>query len=318
MRSLLIACCTLIAAASISYGFPAIEVYEAVSPSVVFIRASKGSGAGMLGAGSVIARDGLVITNAHVVIDKESGKPLPTVEVYLKPKNITGAARKDLAKGYTTEVLRYSRELDLALLKVSGLPSGVNIVELSNPQEIKVGEEVVAIGHPEQGGLWSLTYGRISGEMNDYQGVPGKEMYQTDTSVNRGNSGGPLLDRRGYMVAVNSNIARVGADGLPITGVNFAIKSSVVRKWLENGNFTVAYGKKLLSPASGVTVGITVEPVKDKSTPKEEDKTAKAQKTEDRILTPVRPYDYDDLLKAAEKDLENMMDEMRGKIKRDK
>lgn len=59
MRSLLIACCSLIAAASFANGFPATEVYEAVSPSVVFIRASKGSGAGMLGAGSVIAKDGL-------------------------------------------------------------------------------------------------------------------------------------------------------------------------------------------------------------------------------------------------------------------
>ena len=53
-----------------------------------------------------------------------------------------------------------------------------------------------------------------------------------ETSVNRGNSGGPLLDGNGYMVGINTAIARKSEDGLAITGINFAIKSSVVRKWV--------------------------------------------------------------------------------------
>ena len=140
--------------------------------------------------------------------------------------------------------------------------------------------------------------------MKDYQGVTGKDVYQTDTSVNRGNSGGPLLDRRGYMVAINSNIARLSRDGLPITGVNFSIKSSVVKKWLNENEYTIAYGKKPLDEEDK-----KIEVI-------EAGKEPDTQKVEDRFNTPARPYDYNEFLKAAEKDIEGMMEEMKGKIKR--
>ncbi len=283
-----------------AYGFPATEVYEAASPSVVVIKASKEEGAGMIGAASVISKDGFIITNAHVVIDKSTGEPYPNVIVYQKPDRLTGITKKDLARGFKADVLHYSMELDLALLMSKGLPAHINALEFADSGEIKVGEEVVAIGHPEQGGFWSLTYGRISGGIQDYQNVSGKDVYQTDTSVNRGNSGGPLLDRRGYIVAINSNIARLGKDGLPITGVNFSIKSSVVRKWLDEKGFKISYGKMPL----------------DGSQPIATEKKEEGPADQDRILTPKRPYDYDTLLKAAEKDLEEMMDEMRGKARK--
>src|SRR5206468_6675576 len=89
-----------------------------------------------------------------------------------------------------------------------------------------------AIGHPEHGAKWSLTTGRIGGEWANFEGVTGKDVYQMETSVNRGNSGGPLLDGNGYMVGINTAIARRSEDGLAITGINFALKSSVVRAWI--------------------------------------------------------------------------------------
>lgn len=277
--------------------YPAKEVYEAFSKSIVVIWSSGREGGGVIGAGSIISRDGLIITNAHVVIDKSTNKIFPHIVIYLKPDKLTGIIKNDLSRRIDAQVLHYSEELDLALLKVKDLPSEINVIELADPSEIKIGEEVVAIGHPEQGGFWSLTYGRISGELSTYQGIPGKDMYQTDTSVNRGNSGGPLLDRRGYMVAVNSNIARLGKDGLPITGVNFAIKSSVVKKWLNENGYMIAYGKRPLI---------------------KEDKVVERPpevKEKDRLLTPKRPYDYDAILKATEKELGDMMEEMKGKIR---
>src|SRR3989304_5734656 len=233
--------------ASYAAGFPAKKIYETYSPSVVVIRASGEKGGGMIGAGSLISGDGLVVTNAHVVMDRDKTVIYPKIKVYLRPERVTGFVEKDLAKGYGAEVIAYSVELDLALLKMSGVPPGLNAIEFADPEEISVGEEVVAIGHPEQGGFWSLTYGRISGEIGDFQGIEGKDVFQTDTSVNRGNSGGPLLDMRGYMVAVNSNIARVGADGLPITGVNFSIKSSVVKDWMKKKGLAVKYGTRPLT-----------------------------------------------------------------------
>jgi serine protease Do len=51
---------------------------------------------------------------------------------------------------------------------------------------------VVAIGHPEQGGLWTLTTGVISAEIDNFNGVKGKQVFHTETGLNRGNSGGPL------------------------------------------------------------------------------------------------------------------------------
>ena len=258
----------------------------------------------MIGAGSIISDKGLIIKNAHVVVSKDDNQPYPKLRVYIRPDKLTGSAQEDLSNYFDAEVLRYSKDLDLALLKIKNFSLKSETIEFADPSDISVGEEVVAIGHPEQGGFWSLTYGRISGEMKDYQGVTGKDVYQTDTSVNRGNSGGPLLDRRGYMVAINSNIARLSRDGLPITGVNFSIKSSVVKKWLNENEYTIAYGKKPLDE-KGEKVDVT-----------EAGKKTETPKAEEKFTTPATPYDYNEFLKAAEKDIEGMMEEMKGKIRK--
>lgn len=315
--------------------FPAKEIYEALSPAVVVIRGSGSGVVGSLGAGSIVSSDGLIITNAHLVIEKQSKKPYPAIFIYLKPNRLTGNYSDDLSRYFSAKVVHYSNELDLALLQATDLPSRINSIELADPSEIKVGEEVAAIGHPEQGGFWSLTYGRISGELSDYEGVPGKDVYQTDTNINRGNSGGPLLDRRGYLVAINSNIARIGNEGIPITGVNFAIKSSVAKQWLAKRGFDIAYGKRplievALKPTPALeTKAKSVEktpPIEEKKSeakvqekkpePKPEEKKAEPQKPEDRILTQRRPYNYDAVLKAAERELEDMMKEMSEKLRR--
>jgi serine protease Do len=105
-------------------------------------------------------------------------------------------------------------------------------IEFADAGQVVVGEQVYAIGHPEQGGLWSLTAGVISAYRADYGGVAGKNLFQTDASINRGNSGGPLLDDTGHMVGINSLIARKAADGLTITDVNYSIMSDVAINWM--------------------------------------------------------------------------------------
>ncbi len=237
--------------ASLAQAFPAVQVYQQTSDSVVLIVASSGGGGGsMLGTGSIITKSGIVITNAHVVVDSATGRPYPSIRVYLKPAEVTGSLSKDLVNPHEAKVAAYDKDLDLAALKVKGLSSGQDIITLANDKEIMIGEEVVAIGHPEQGGLWTLTYGRISSQISNQSKVKGKNVFQTDTSLNRGNSGGPLLDRRGYMVGVNTNIARRGSGDLAITGVNFALKSSVVNNWLGQQGVRLAYGTKPLYPDS--------------------------------------------------------------------
>lgn len=344
---------------SFAEGFPAIEIYQKTSKAVVLIIAQKGGKRSMLGAGSIITDSGIVITNAHVVIDKNTSRPFSNIRVYLKPEKVTGKFKRDLVNRHKASVIAFDSNLDIAILKIGNLPSDTGIIELANSEEIKIGEEVVAIGHPEQGGLWTLTYGRISGGIDNLFNIEGKDVFQTDTSVNRGNSGGPLLDRRGYMVAVNSNIARLGAGNLPITGVNFAIKSSVVKKWLNKNGYMIAYGKKPLikedkvfvvgptespqekvektgvKPETDKKMALTeeqeVEPqdkkekaetTKEKKKIEDKDKSMKAKVKEptdipkEKFYPPKRPYDYDALLKATEQELEDLMDEMKQKIKK--
>jgi serine protease Do len=137
-----------------------------------------------------------------------------------------------LSNRYRGRILAYDISLDLALLQIEGVDRPLNRIEFADSSDVVVGDQVYAIGHPEQGGLWSLTTGVISAFRQNYGGVPGKNLFQTDASINRGNSGGPLLDTRGNMVGINSMIARKAADGLTITDVNYSIMSSVALTWL--------------------------------------------------------------------------------------
>ncbi|MEK6691746.1 MAG: trypsin-like peptidase domain-containing protein [Nitrospirota bacterium] len=303
----------LLEGSSLADGFPAVEVYEKTSKAVVLIVSQREGKGNMVGAGSIVSRPGIILTSSHVVVDKDTSRPYSDIRVYLKPDKVTGNLSQDLVNGYNAKVIAFDIDLDLAILKMETLPSHTEIIELANPEEIKIGEEVVAIGHPEQGGLWTLTYGRISGEILNHNNIQDKDVYQTDTSVNRGNSGGPLLDRRGYMVGINSNIARLGSGNLPITGVNFAIKSSVVKKWIEKQGVIIAYGKKSLHG------DIQVVKTENEEIKVEDKKSAKIESSEtpdDKILTPKRPYNFDDLFKEVEKEMEDMMEEMRGKIRK--
>lgn len=306
------------------------EIYQRFSPGVLLIVATKEGGGGSAGTGSIIRKDGLVVTNAHVVFDKNTNKVFPKITVFFKPDRVTGDTKNDLSKRSAAKVVALATQLDLAILKVEDLPKGLPVIELANPDEISIGESVVAIGHPEQGGLWTLTTGVISANISDFQGITGKDVFQTETSVNRGNSGGPLLDKRGYMVGINSNIARVGEGGLPITGINFALKSSVTKKWLLNEGYQIEYGSLPLDIAREEKKEVQKEEPKIEEKKKESeekrakppekkieptDQKGKTPKQKEEILTEKRPYDMDKLIKTVEEEMEDIMEEMRGKIR---
>ena len=209
------------------------EIYEQASPAVVMVMGhADGRGKGSGGTGSIIQSDGLILTNAHVVIEEQTGKPFARLSVFLKPLRVTGESKSDLSRMVRAKIVAYSQPLDLALLKLDGMTEPLPIVDMSESGRARIGDRVVAIGHPEQGGLWTLTTGVISAEVDNFNGVKGKHVFQTETGLNRGNSGGPLLDGEGRMVGVNTAIARVASDGLPITSISFSLKSSVATQWL--------------------------------------------------------------------------------------
>ena len=221
------------------------DVYKQAGPAVTLILGSDDGRQGSSGTGSIITPEGKVITNAHVVLNAQ-GQPYKIIYVYLKPPKLTGDNAKDLTNRFKGRVLAYSPpdQLDLALIQIDQAPANLPTITFTNPNNVEVGDEVVAIGHPEQGGLWTLTSGTVSTLIANFNGVKGKDVFQTEASVNRGNSGGPLLDDQAHMVGINTMIARQAADGLTITSVNFALKSSVAVNWLAGQGMGLAYAPK--------------------------------------------------------------------------
>lgn len=195
------------------------QIYKTISPSVVLIAHQKG-----FGTGSLVSASGEVITNYHVV------KGFGTVAVIFKPA-AEGAkpGRDDMKVG---QVIKYDEISDLALVRVSDVPAGREVVRLGNNEEISVGADVHAIGHPT-GEIWTYTTGVVSQYRPGYkwnnagENIEHKaDVVQTQTPINPGNSGGPLLSDAGNLIAVNSFKAN-GSEGL-----GFAVSVDDVKRFL--------------------------------------------------------------------------------------
>lgn len=299
------------------------EIYEQASPGVVMVMGyAESGGKGSGGTGSIIQSDGLILTNAHVVIEEHTGKPFARLSVFLKPTRVTGESKRDLSRMVRAKVVAYSQALDLALLKLDGVNEALPFVNVGESELVRIGDRVVAIGHPEQGGLWTLTTGVISAEVDNFNGVKGKQVFQTETGLNRGNSGGPLLDGEGRMIGVNTAIARVASDGLPITSISFSLKSSVAAQWLREYGVGIR-GMPLptgqMSPAIDQPMVPSVQPqVKPAQFPQSDLSRKPTMKPEGLQPVPARPYNLDQLISdraKAEADLDSMMSEMRGNMK---
>lgn len=185
-------------------------VAENSLPAVVKINANcVNNGERIMGSGVVIKSDGVILTNAHVVSGTEN------IIVTL-----------DSGKTYSGKIIGADDSRDIALVKINA--KDLPYIQFADASTIKVGEFVVAIGHPF--GLDAVTtFGIVStqernidigGEV-DLEGV-----IQTDAAINPGNSGGPLLDLSGKIVGVNTMIYE-GAQGF-----SFSVSCDVVQKVL--------------------------------------------------------------------------------------
>jgi len=262
-----------------AFAFTPKEIYQKTGPGVVLILASEGSRMGSVGTGSIIREDGLIITNAHIFVKQGSSKLKSDMAIFLKPRRVTGNHKKDLSKKYKGRMVSYNIPLDLALVKILGTNIPLTRVDFAEAENVGIGDQVYAIGHPEQGGLWSLTTGVISAFRVNYGGVPGKDLFQTDASINRGNSGGPLLDEEGVMVGINSMIARKAADGLTITDVNYSIRSNVAIKWLNSLGYHFTAKKQTVAAAPQP---VMEKPVQPKAQLKETTPTPKAEPVKEK------------------------------------
>jgi S1-C subfamily serine protease len=177
-----------------------------------------------LGSGTIIDRDGTILTNWHVVQGQK------TVGVIFKPLSASASVKESDA--IQARVLRVDQIADLALIKVASAPADVTIPALGDPARLAVGADVHAIGHPF-GETWSYTKGIVSQIRAGYEwqtergGIQHRaDVVQTQTPINPGNSGGPLLNDAGQIVGVASFGRTEG------TSINFAIASNEVRRFL--------------------------------------------------------------------------------------
>ena len=198
------------------------NIYQRTNPSVVhiFVFSQLNQFNLPLGTGSgfVYDLDGHIITNNHVVAEGDS------FEVVFADGN----RRRATLVG--TDV-----DSDLAVIKVSALPTNVQPVPLADSDSLEVGQFVVAIGNPF-GEAGSMSIGIISGLGRTLasQRVPDNggryslpQVIQTDAAINPGNSGGPLLNLRGEVIGVNSAIlTRTGTN----SGVGFSIPVEAVKR----------------------------------------------------------------------------------------
>jgi serine protease Do len=190
-----------------------------------------------VGSGFIISEDGLVVTNEHV-----ANKSAKTIMVTLTDGNT-----------YDAELLGSDELADLSLLQINAdKPIKFPYMTFADSDNIMVGEWSIAMGNPFglfSDGQPSVTVGVVSAKERDFRPDPQDprvyvEMIQTDAAINRGNSGGPLVNSNGEVMGVNTFIFTGGTSG-GFVGLGFAIPSNRVQKIIsqlkESGKVSLEY-----------------------------------------------------------------------------
>ncbi|MFM7055458.1 MAG: S1C family serine protease [Planctomycetota bacterium] len=196
-----------------------VSVFEAVSPSVVFVRTkgSRWTRFGQMeerevsaGTGIVWDESGHIVTNLHVVqqtLEDSDG----ALEVQLRDNAV-----------YDAQIVGAMARFDIAVLRIDAEPAALEPITIGTSNDLKVGQKVLAIGNPF-GFDRTLSTGVIGGldrSVPDNAGQVLGGMIQTDAAINPGNSGGPLLDSAGRLIGVNTAI--VSTSGAS-AGLGFAV-----------------------------------------------------------------------------------------------
>ena len=161
-----------------------------------------------LGSGVLIDSNGYIVTNYHVVKDQEEIK-----------------VKLDHDKEFIAKIVGYDDKTDIALIKIDA--TKLPFSEFGDSDLLRVGDSVIAIGNPfGLGG--TVTSGIVSSKSRDIGNTENilNDYIQTDTAINKGNSGGPLFDFNGKIIGINTAI--YSSSGMN-SGVGFAIPSSTVK-----------------------------------------------------------------------------------------
>jgi len=182
------------------------------------------------GSGFIVTNDGMIVTNKHVISDSSVSYTVFTND----------------GKKYDAEVLAKHPSLDLAIIKIK--VSGLKTVRLGSSSNLKLGQSVIAIGNALGEFRNTVSVGVISGLARNVVASGGglteklENLIQTDTAINQGNSGGPLLNLKGEVIGINAAMVS-GAQS-----IGFAIPINQVKKAIES----VKVSGKITSPFLGV------------------------------------------------------------------
>lgn len=193
------------------------------------------------GTGVIITENGYIVTNAHVIYDSEyGGEKAESVSVILEDERTCDA-----------EIIGYDRDCDLAVLKIN--ETGLTAAEFGNSDELRLGESVIAIGNPLGFELMdTVTGGMISG-LNRNITINDKPMtlIQTDAAINSGNSGGPLINKYGQVIGINSSkMSAYSMSEASIEGIGFAIPSNEAASIIDD---IMEYGYVTGKPQLGIS-----------------------------------------------------------------
>jgi len=185
-----------------------------------------------LGSGFIISQDGIIVTNNHVIEGADE------ITVILSDET-----------EYIAELLGRDPKADIAVLKINPKDQKLTVASWGDSDSMRVGDWTIAIGNPlGLGG--TVTAGILSAISRDIGGGPYVKFLQTDASINRGNSGGPLFNINGEVIGINSAI--VSQTGGSI-GLGFAIPSNSAKKIVQQ---LKDYGKTKRG-----WLGIQIQPV---------------------------------------------------------
>ena len=173
-----------------------------------------------LGSGFIIdAENGYVVTNNHVIREADE------VNITLQDDSTIPA-----------EIIGRDEKIDIAVLKVDTKKHKLDAVNFGNSDIMRVGDWILAIGNPfGLGG--TVTSGIISARQRDINSGPYDDYIQTDASINRGNSGGPMFDLKGNVIGINTAIFSPTGGSV---GIGFAIPSNLAKPVIDQ---LIKYGR---------------------------------------------------------------------------